>query len=82
MKVTPLMLQAHLLLLKVIYNTIEETICFFFFFKLPLRPLFPLWNISSFYVMGKKMGRKKLKFNLQILSMFRCEKGITSHFEQ
>ena len=43
MKVTPLMLQAHLLLLKVIYNTIEETICFFFFFlitfKASLSPL-------------------------------------------
>ena len=36
------MLQAHLLLLKVIYNTIEETIYFFFFlitFKASLSPL-------------------------------------------
>ena len=48
------MLQAHLLLLKVIYNTIQETICFFkkITFKASLSPL----EYLIFLCHGKKNG--------------------------
>ena len=77
------MLQAHLLLLKVIYNTIEETIYFFFFFITFKASPSPLeYLIFLCHGKKKKWLEKTLNFNLQILSMFLCEKEITSHFEQ